>query len=185
MKIKNSGFILIAIAALALTVLACGLSPFGPGATPTSPIPPQPGISTLWPDVPVYPDASPDLKTNWAMNSFLPDKFNMIYHTEKTPADVVAYYKNDLFVKQGWKPQPYGVVNQFSVGNGQGPQTSTSSTDGGCMLLADKTPPEAVCTFSRLDAQGKDLELIISVSFDKKTNSNMIMYQRGGPGAKK
>ncbi len=182
---KNTGIILIAIAVLGLAALACGLSPFGPSATPASPILPQPGVSTLWPDVPVYPDSTPDLKTNWAINSFVPGQSSMIYHTDKKPADVVAFYTNDVFARQGWKPQSYGVVSQFSVGHGQGSQTSTGSTDGGCLLLADRNPPEAACTFSKVDTQGKDIELIISVSFDSKTSSYMITYVRGGAGTKK
>ena len=175
---KNVGFRMLALLTLGLAVVACGFSPFGPSATPTSPIPPQPGISTLWPDVPTYPDSSPDLKTNWAINSFMPTQFTMIYHTEKQSADVVAYYTNDLMAAQGWKPQPYGIVNQFSVGNGQGPQVSTSSTDGGCAVLADKTPPGGVCTFSKLDDQNRNIELQIAITLDKKTNSMMITYVR-------
>ena len=185
MGIKHTGISIFAIVALGLAAMACGLSPFGPSATPTSPIPPQPGISTLWPDVPVYPDSSPDLKTNWAINSFMPNQFGMIYHTDKKPADVVAYYTNDLFAKQGWKPQSYAIVSQFSVGHGQGPQVSTDSTDGGCLLVAEKNPPAAVCSFSKSDDQGKEIGLIISVSFDSKTNSYMLTYMRGSAAAKK
>lgn len=161
-----------------LLVIACGLGSTAAKATPT----PVFGLTSLWPDVPLVPDATPDPATNFLnqFNQMSPAMMIMIFYTDKQPADVAAFYSDDVMKGQGWTPQPYAVVKWFSVGEGQGPQIHDNYTPGGCQTGTRNGGQQiAYCTFSKTDDQGQDVELTITIMPDPKNSGQiMITYVR-------
>ena len=106
---------------VALLVSGCGTSQPNPSAAPL------PGVTTLWPDVPAFADATPDLDSNRFFNSSPSQMMTIDYHSNRAPSEVAAFYSDALMRQNGWSPQPYGEVNHFSVGHGQGPQGDTKA----------------------------------------------------------
>jgi hypothetical protein len=181
MLTKKTAFAFMALATLCLAALACGQGG-QPAPLPTVPASLlKPGVTSLWEDVPTLPGSIPDVQKNGMLSNFSPNMLTMIYYARVNPADLVAFYTNDLMSKSGWSPQTYAIVNQFSVGNGQGPQISTSSTDPGCSLAGGK----ALCTFSKVDDQGRDIELTITMKQDSNSNQMQLIYVREVSAAKK
>src|SRR5215468_9730761 len=90
---------------------------------PLPPASPVPGLTTLWTDIPEFADSTADTGTNQFFNQNATEAMISIrYYTPKLPADVAAYYTDDRMKEFGWSPQPYSLVNHFSVGHGQGAQ---------------------------------------------------------------
>jgi hypothetical protein len=177
MNIKRTGYIFTLLIAAWLLVIACGLGSSGPKATPT----PVAGLTSLWPDVPVFPDSTPDPATNFfnQFNQASPAMMTYIFYTDKQPADVAAFYTDDLMKTQGWTPQPYAVVKWFSVGEGQGPQIHDNFTTGGCQTGTRNDQQIAYCTFSKTDDQGQLVQLIITIEPDQKNSGQtMLSYVR-------
>jgi hypothetical protein len=139
-----------------------------------------PGLTTLWPDIPVFNDSTADTGMNQFMNQLATEAMISIrYHTAKLPADIAAYYTDNLMKEFGWSPQPYSIVNQFSVGHGQGPQIPQGQTAGGCEMFLFHDQPAASCTFSKVDDRNRDVELYIDANLDEKTpNQTEIEYTR-------
>jgi hypothetical protein len=177
MNAKRTGFIFTLLAAVWLLVVACGLGSSGAKPTPTPVI----GLTSLWPDVPVFPDSTPDPATNFfnQFNQASPAMMTFIFYTDKQPADVAAFYTDDMMKAQGWTPQPYAVVNWFSVGHGEGPQIHDNYTPGGCGLGTYNNEQVAYCTFSKTDEQGQLVQLIITIKPDQNNSGQtMLNYVR-------
>jgi len=170
MAIIRVGLIFAAVAGLALLVSAC--SPNLPNAAPV------PGESTLWLDVPVFKDSTPDLNTNLFTNQLATQMFTLFYYSPKPSAEVAAFYTDDLMAQNGWSPQSYDIVNHFSVGEGQGAQIPKGKTAGGCEMFKFHGQPATLCTFSKLDDSNRDIELTIDASPDDKTNQTLLLYTR-------
>jgi len=174
MKTKNHFLLLSAIGLLAI---ACGLGPTITKATPT----PVLGLTSLWPDVPLLPDATPDPATNFLnqFNQMSPAMMTMIFYTDKQPADVTAFYSDGMMKEHGWTPQPYAVVKWFSIGEGQGPQIHDKFTSGGCQIGTRHDQPIGYCTFSKIDDKGQDVELTMTIVPDQNNPGQvMITYVR-------
>jgi len=174
--VKTKNYLPLLIATWFL-VIACGLGSAVAKATPT----PVFGLASLWPDVTLFPDAAPDPATNFLnqFNQVSPAMMTMIFYTDKQPADVAAFYSDDMMKEQGWVPQPYAVVKWFSVGEGQGAQTHDNYTSGGCQTGTRNDQQIAFCTFSKTDDKGQDVELTITITPDQKNSGQiMITYVR-------
>jgi hypothetical protein len=173
---KSTAFLIFAAM---LLLSACG------GSSQASPTPPAAGQGTPWPAVPQLPGSTADMETN-AMFNMVPSKqATLVYTTAQQPADIVAFYTNARMQAQGWEPEPYNKVESFSEEYGKWPEISTDATSGGCTLDTYKSPPAAFCTFSKKDAQGKLVELLITTSADPKTGQTMLTYLRMGGSGKK
>ena len=174
MKTKNYLPLLVATWFL---VIACGLGSTVAQATPT----PAFGLTSLWPDVPLFPGAAPDPAASFLnqFNKVSPAMMTMIFYTDRQSADVAAFYSDDMMKGQGWTPQPYAVVKWFSVGEGQGPQIHDNFTSGGCQTGTRNGQPIAYCTFSKTDDTSQDVELTITITPDQKNSGQvMITYVR-------
>jgi len=179
MNTKRRGFILVLLAFIGLSVMACGFGlPGSSSAQATST--PKIGLTSLWPDVPVFPGSTADEATNLInqFNQADPAMMTYIFYTDKSPADLVAFYTDDVMKGQGWVPQPYAVVKWFSVGHGEGPQIHDNYTPGGCGLGTSNGQQVAYCTFSKTDEAGQMVQLIITISPDQNSGQTMLAYVR-------
>ncbi len=179
MNTKRKISILISIAVAGMMVMACGLLslPGSPKAAPTS-FPGADAASSLWPDVPSFPGATPDTTTNLFFSQIPSDAMkNLVFYTDKQPADVAAFYTDDLMKTQGWQPQSADVVKFLTLEQGGQPQTKTGSISG-CYADVYNGQPRAVCIFTKTDDQGQDIELTITAKPDTKSNQTMLTYTR-------
>jgi len=177
MSKKKTEYLIALLTVVCLLSTACGSGSSIAEATST----PVAGVTSLWPDVPLFPGSTPDMATNLFFNqadSAASAMIPLIFYTDKQPADVAAFYTDDLMKNQGWMPQPYAVVNWFSVGHGEGPQIHDNFTPGGCGLGKYHDQQIAYCTFSKTDEEGQMVQLTITVSPDQKSNQTMLTYVR-------
>jgi hypothetical protein len=172
MGIVKRQFLVVIVAAVAMLVSACSPNP------PSADAAPVPGQTVLWSDVPVFKDSTPDLNTNQFINQLATQMFSLTYYSPKTPAEVAAFYSDDLMAKNGWSPQSHDIVNHFSVGHGQGAQIPKGETSGGCEMDEFHGQPGALCTFSKLDDSNRDIELTIDASADDKSDQTLLLYTR-------
>jgi hypothetical protein len=177
MNSKRISF-LFALFSFLLLSIACGL--FAPATNETSK-PANAEQTSVWPDVPLYPNATPDPANAYLsiFNQSTQGMMTMIFYTDQNPADVVTYYTDDMMKQQGWTPQPYAVVKWFSVGDGMGPATPERYTSGGCETATRSNGEKiAYCTFSKTDDKGQDVELTIAITPDDKSDQYQIVYVR-------
>ena len=173
MNTKRKRFLFALFACVWLVVMACqAVTGLGRQATKDS----STATELVWPDVSLLPGAKADATVNTITSHLTEAMVPMIYYTDKGPADLVAYYTNDLMKAQGWDPQPYDVVKHFSD-EGFGPATPEGTTAGGCMIdPADST--KAFCTFVKKDDSGKEIDLTIEIGPDDKSSQNKLIYVR-------
>ncbi len=177
MNTKKTITIFISIAAVWMAAIACGI---GLPSSPKTEAPSMPdtGATTLWPDVPPFPDATPDATMNLFFSQVPSDAMkSLVYYTDKQPADVASFYTDALMKAQGWVPQTMDVVKFFTIENGGGPQMKTGEITG-CYADVYQGQPRAFCEFTKTDDQGQDVELTITASPDEKTNQTMLTYVR-------
>ena len=168
MKNNRSG-IYIVISVLVLSSLACSLSGLIPavgGSTSSGGT-----VSDLWPDVPkmdgitiIQQDMPLEFKlmvqTFFAAASSNQGSINFIaYTTDKTPADVVAYYSTDRMKTAGWdSTDQTGCVADTS--------SSTPSAQGG------------ICLFGKTAKDNSGTLLAIVPSVDSTTKKTDIFFAR-------
>ncbi len=122
-------------------------------------------VSSLWPDVPPFPEANKaDLPLPNAarivIESTVPGRLDAIaYGTPKLPPDVMAYYTVDRMSAAGWSPGSTGCV-----GDRQSP-------DGGFCFFVRKTGE-------------KTINMIVVISRDAKDKPTSIYYVRVDPTVK-
>ena len=164
---KTRPGIFIVISVLVLSSLACSLSGLLPGAAGSS----GGTVSDLWPDVPKM-DGMTVLKqdvplevrlmvqTFFAAASGNQGSVDFIgYSTDKSPADVVAYYSADRMTSAGWD--------------------STEQT--GCIADTSSTTPTAqggICLFGKTAKDNTGTLLAIVPSVDSTTNKTDIFFAR-------
>jgi hypothetical protein len=102
----------------------------------------------------------------------------MTYYSHQQPAEVAGFYSDQLMTRSGWSPQSCGDVDVPSVGHGQGSQTPHGNSPGACSVREFKGQQSALCTFSRKDEAGRNIELIIDISLDGRTDQTRIDYTR-------
>ena len=176
MNIKRIGIVFTLLTIIGLMLAACSEPKL-----PTAPTAPMPGVTTLWPDVPPYPEATPNADLNFFFNTAptANDVDRSIqYYTAKTPAEIAAFYTDALMKDQGWTPQAYNDVKHFSVGHGQGQQINTVTDNGGCSLFDYHGQPNGLCWFSKKDDQGREIDLTIGINQDSKNNRINLDYSR-------
>lgn len=145
---------------------------------------PVPGETTLWSDIPVFQGSTPDLETNYFFNhNHETVMVGISYHTGQKPETVAAYYTNELMAQQGWEPQPYDIVNHFSVGSGLGPATKLGESPGGCEIFTFHNRPATTCSFHKVDDQGHEIDLDIFAALDEKDGGTRIDYTRVTPSS--
>ena len=169
MKNNRTG-IFIVVSALVLSSLACSLSGLIPGVGGSSS-----GAGTvtdLWPDVPkmdgitiLQQDIPLEIRlvvqTFFAAASGNQGSINFIaYSTDKTPADVVAYYSTDRMKSAGWdSTDQTGCIADTS--------SSTPTSSQGGMCLFGKTAKDNTGTL-----------LAIVPSVDSTTKKTDIFFAR-------
>jgi hypothetical protein len=173
---QRKALLITGLTVLSLFLTACGFGPLGSNTTPT-PFG-VPGMTTLWPDVPEFEGAKAAMDTNGFVNQAQSKMMIMTYTTDKAPADVASFYSNERMQARGWNPQPYHEVDSFSFDFGESSGPSTGSTNGGCALASLHDQPAAFCSFSKIDAQGRNLQLAINITLDTKASRTSIHYVR-------
>ena len=169
MKNNRTG-IFIVVSVLVLSSLACSLSGLIPGVGGSSS-----GAGTvtdLWPDVPkmdgitiLQQDIPLEIRlvvqTFFAAASGNQGSINFIaYSTDKTPADVVAYYSTDRMKSAGWdSTDQTGCISDTS--------SSTPTSSQGGMCLFGKTAKDNTGTL-----------LAIVPSVDSTTKKTDIFFAR-------
>jgi len=158
-----------------LLAVACGF--YGLFGTKPTSEPDTTNTNTPFSDVPLFPGSTPDTEFNMAAN--FPDSpvIDMVFYTENTPDDVIAFYTNELMKEQGWDPQPYNIVDHFPD-EGFGPQVPEGTTAGGCEMIADKQPVEVFCTFVKIDDMGQEVNLLIHAGLNDKSGKTELTYSR-------
>jgi hypothetical protein len=146
---------------LIMVVMCLALALPGLKSTPTQA--PGPGVTTLWPDVPVFPGSEPDLKTNTFFNQ-KPSNPNSLsvairYTTQKSLAEAGDFYSNELMKSTGWTPKSIAIVSHDSP-DGTGPTYTLGHTNPGCTYDAHFQSLD--CLFSRIDSQGNTINLRIT-----------------------
>jgi hypothetical protein len=169
MKNNRTG-IFIVVSVLVLSSLACSLSGLIPGVGGTSS-----GAGTvtdLWPDVPkmdgitiLQQDIPLEIRlvvqTFFAAASGNQGSINFIaYSTDKTPADVVAYYSTDRMKSAGWDS-----TNQTGCISDTSSSTPTSSQGG-------------MCLFGKTAKDNTGTLLAIVPSVDSTTKKTDIFFAR-------
>ena len=168
MKTNRHGFFIL-VSLLALSSLACSLSGLIPGVGGSNSS--SGTVANLWPDVPkmdgitVIQQDMP-LEFQLAVQAFFAaasgnqGSINFIaYTTDKTPADVVAYYSADRMKTAGWD--------------------STDQT--GCIADTSSTTPTAqagICFFGKTNADNTGTLLAIVPSVDTTTKKTDIFFAR-------
>jgi hypothetical protein len=168
MKNNRTG-IFIVVSVLVLSSLACSLSGLIPGVGGSSS-----GAGTvtdLWPDVPkmdgitiLQQDIPLEIRlvvqTFFAAASGNQGSINFIaYSTDKTPADVVAYYSTDRMKSAGWdSTNQTGCISDTS--------SSTPTIQGG------------MCLFGKTAKDNTGTLLAIVPSVDSTTKKTDIFFAR-------
>ena len=84
-----------------MAVMACDFSPsilLFPSATPIASIP---GVTTMWPDIPVFPGSQPELENNATLNTYATTMSNINHATEKSVTEVTNFYTDQRMAAQG------------------------------------------------------------------------------------
>ena len=161
--------VFIVVSVLVFSSLACSLSGFLPGAAGSGSS--AGTVTDLWPDVPkmdgittIQQDMPLEFRlmvqTFFAAASGNQGSVNFIaYQTDKTPADVVAYYSTDRMKSAGWD--------------------STEQT--GCIADTSSSTPTAqggICLFGKTAKNKTGTLLAIVPSVDSTTKKTDIFFAR-------
>jgi len=167
MKLKT--LVLAMLVALAVTATGCGLAGNLMGRNAGT-------VSTLWTDVPPYPNASKanidiPLPVQFVIQGFMQaanadnssgvrlDKFDfVVYQTSDTPEAVANFYTTDKMTAAGWD-------SQDSVGCSAGAGSAGSAGAG-------------FCAFTRKGDAGKQTVLLLVPVQDDQTKQTQLFYVR-------
>jgi len=168
MKNNRTG-IFILVSLLALSSLACSLSGLIPGVGGSSGS--ATTVTDLWPDVPKMDGitvikADMPIEFQIAVQAFFAaassnqGSINFIaYTTDKTPADVEAYYSADRMKSAGWD----------------------ANDQSGCIADTSSTTPSAqtgICFFGKTNKDNTGTLLAIVPSVDSTTKKTDIFFAR-------
>jgi hypothetical protein len=165
---NNRPGIFIFVSLLALSSLACSLSGLIPAVTGSGSstqvadlwpdVPKMDGITVIQQDIPVQFQVA--IQAFFAAASGNQGSINFIsYTSDKTPADVIAYYSADRMKTAGWD--------------------STDQT--GCIADTSSTTPSAqggICFFGKTNTDNTGTLLAIVPTIDTTTNKTDIFFAR-------
>jgi len=155
MKKQNKLSVITLLISAGLLIIACGL-----------PLPKMPGLpggsaTTPWADVPAFPgstvNANEALGTSLFNQAQAKDKSKMetvILHTDKTPADVAAFYSDKMMKDNGWG---FGM---------------DGSADTGCTQDKLEGQPRAICEYFKKDKDGREISLTLDAGADPNGGKN-------------
>jgi hypothetical protein len=143
---KKIGVIFIWLAVISGFVIGCNVDPLQ---------------DNMWSDVPVYRYAAFSSYIDSAI-SFPEQKSNtqeIDYLTDKQPADVVAFYTDDLMKQHDW------------VSNNPGGSQA-------CDQFIYDGQARAMCYFKKTGKNGSGIDLLIDVRPDLTSGKTLIIYMR-------
>jgi hypothetical protein len=155
MKLKRPLLVFMLLFSAWTIVIGCGIG------LPKIPALPGGSSSTPWTDVPAFPGATQNpneaLGTSLFNQAQADKKSKMetiIFHTDKKPAEIVAFYNDDKMKTKGWLLGMDGTA------------------DTGCTQDKLEGQPRAICEFYKKTTEGREIELTIDAQADPNGGNN-------------
>jgi hypothetical protein len=136
-------------------IISCGIG------MPKIPGLPGGSASTPWADVPAFPGATQNpneaLGTSLFNQAQANEKSKMetvIFHTDKKPPEIAAFYNDEMMKSKGWL---FGM---------------DGTDETGCTQDKYEGQPRTMCTFYKKNEEGREIELTIDARDDPNGGNN-------------
>ncbi|MCL4395011.1 MAG: hypothetical protein M1482_09460 [Chloroflexi bacterium] len=162
-RIRHDAVVLATLAFAVVVLSACGIG----GAPSVAGLVPNASAQQMWPDVPAFQGATQDPKEalgtslfNQAQADQKSKMETMIFRTSRAPSEVADFYTADLMKTNGWDVS----------------ETSFSPT--GCSQDHYENQPRTICSFSKKNEEGREIDLSIDARADPQANNTRLIYTR-------